>query len=136
MKSLNSVFPQTLEDYSKYLNAIITEVKSHLLIVIDSYDDLNESNLVTWIPDALPANVKIILTVSTNSESGESETLAELKKKSIPNDNFINLIKFSNEQWEEVLGYGGGEFYGANGALQLPESWKQCEEKTPIQAKL
>lgn len=111
-------------------------MKTLLLIVIDSYDDLNGSNPITWIPDSLPSNVKIILTVSPNSDLEENETLTNLKKISIPNENFINLVKFSSEQWEEILGYGGGDFYAANGALQLPEFWKLCVEKTPIQAKI
>lgn len=111
-------------------------MKTLLLIVIDSYDDLNGSNPITWIPDTLPCNVKIIITASTNTDFEENETLTNLKKLSIPNENFINLIKFSTEQWDEIIGYGGGDCYAANGALQLPDSWKQCDEKTPIQAKI
>lgn len=130
------MFFQTIEDYSRFLNFAISEVKTQLLIVIDSYDDLNGSNPISWIPDTLPSHVKIILTVSPNTDLEENETLANLKKISIPNENFINLIKFSTEQWDEILGYGGGDFYGANGMLHLPESWKQCSEKTPIQAKI
>lgn len=117
------------------MNAAISEVKTKLLIVIDSYDDLNGSNPITWIPDILPSNVRIILTVSPNTDLEENETLNNLKKISIPNENFINLIKFSAEQWEEILGYGG-DFYAANGMLELPQSWKQCAGKTPIQAKI
>lgn len=84
----------------------------------------------------MPTNVKIILTISSNTHFEENETLQKLKQKLIPNESFVNLIKFSKEQWDDILNNGGGEFYAANGALQLPVEWKSCDERTPIQAKI
>lgn len=50
--------------------------------------------------------------------------------------NFIHLTQFSQEQWNDVLNYGGCDIYAANGSLKLPEDWKKTEEKIPIQAKI
>lgn len=54
-------------------------------------------------------------------------------QNTINSENFLLLSSFTQEQWEDVLTYGGG---ATNGALQLPESWKNSEERAPIQAKV
>lgn len=73
--------------------------------------------------------MKIILTVS---ESDSSFVLKALQN-TINSENFLQLSSFTQEQWEDVLTYGGG---ATNRALQLPDSWKKSEERAPIQAKV
>lgn len=73
--------------------------------------------------------MKIILTVS---ETDSSKVLEALQNK-INAQNFLLLSSFTQEQWEDVLTFGGGT---NNGALQLPETWKKSEERVPIQAKV
>lgn len=82
---------------------------------------------ISWLPLELVNNVKIILTVSS-----ESFVLKSLLTK-INSHNFLPLTPFTQEQWEDVLTYGGG---AANGAMQLPDSWKKSDERAPIQAKV
>jgi hypothetical protein len=84
---------------------------------------------IHWLPLELANNVKIILTVSDSDSSPIFKTL----QSKINASNFLLLSSFTQEQWEDVLTYGGG---ATNGALQLPESWKKSEERAPIQAKV
>lgn len=105
----------------------------------------NGENL-DWLPATLKENVKIILTVTTNAtdlsklckdNSDHSESLLyALKDKIQCDDNFVLSSAFTEAQWMDVLNTGGSEFYAANGALHLPNEWKSCVEKTPIQAKV
>lgn len=62
--------------------------------------------------------------------------ISTLKKQNPNTTTFIQLTQFSQEQWNDVLSYGGCDIYGSNGTLQLPETWKTIDEKTPINAKL
>lgn len=81
-------------------------------------------------------NVKIIVTISSessaNDDSNSSALLCALKDKIQVEENFLLLSSFTQEQWEDVLVFGGA----ASGALQLPEAWKKTEERSPIQAKV
>lgn len=76
-------------------------------------------------------NTKIILTVSSSCES-KSKISKALRDK-INSEHFLELTPFTQDQWADVLTFGAG---AANGALQLPESWKKSEERLPIQAKV
>lgn len=100
-----------------------------------------------WILLNIQENIKIIITVTSNiTDITESEIYAkkskgdwilnELKKSQSLRVNFIHLTQFSQEQWNDVLNYGGCDIYAANGSLQLPDEWKKSEEKYPIQAKI
>lgn len=113
---------------------------------MDSIDSAIDYDNIDWIPEILQENIKIILTISSSnvvdlkqtevfdkSESGDL-LLAKLIKRD--NVEFTNLTAFSQEQWNDVLSFGGVDVYAANGALQLPETWKNAEEKIPIQAKV
>ena len=81
-------------------------------------------------------NVKIIVTISSESnqddDSNSFALLSALKNKIQVEENFLLLSSFTQEQWEDVLVFGGA----ASGALQLPESWKKTDERSPIQAKV
>lgn len=87
---------------------------------------------IDWLPLELVNNVKIILTVSSDDEADSTPVLKALQNK-INSESFLLLSSFTQEQWEDVLTYGGG---ATNGALQLPESWKKSDERAPIQAKV
>lgn len=83
--------------------------------------------------------MKIIVTSSTATDVGQIDpndaALALLKKK-LSAGSFVHLKQFSETQWGEVLSYGGGDFYSTNALLKLPDSWKNCPEKIPLQAKV
>lgn len=97
--------------------------------MIDAVDKIFDIKDIDWLPLELVNNVKIILTVS---DSNSSPILKALQNK-INSQNFLPLSSFTQEQWEDVLTYGGG---ATNGALQLPESWRNSDERAPIQAKV
>lgn len=121
--------PQTIESYATELKHLIEKSKHQIVILIDSVDKIFDIKDIDWLPLELVNNVKIILTVA---ESDSSFVLAALQNK-INSQNFLLLSSFTQEQWEDVLTYGGG---ATNGTLQLPESWKKSEERAPIQAKV
>uniref|UniRef100_A0A1B0GMQ4 ORC1/DEAH AAA+ ATPase domain-containing protein n=1 Tax=Phlebotomus papatasi TaxID=29031 RepID=A0A1B0GMQ4_PHLPP len=132
--------------YSKIIEDCLKIATSRIIIIIDSLDMLWNGENLDWLPATLKENVKIILTVTTNAtdlsklckdNSDHSESLMyALKDKIQSDDNFVLSSAFTEAQWMDVLNTGGSEFYAANGALHLPNEWKSCVEKTPIQAKI
>lgn len=111
---------------------LIEKSKHQVVILIDSVDKVFDIKDINWLPLELVNNVKIILTISSGPESESSFILKSLQSKINP-QNFLLLSSFTQEQWEDVLTFGGGT---TNGALQLPESWKKSDERAPIQAKV
>lgn len=122
-------FPQTIESHSQQLQHLIATSSHQVVILVDSIDKLSDIADIEWLPLDLANNVKIVLTVS---EDETSQVFKALKAKIKP-ENFLQLPAFTQEQWEDVLTYGGG---ANNGALQLPEDWKKSDERAPIQAKV
>jgi hypothetical protein len=113
------------------------KAKHQIVILIDSIDKLSDIKDIDWLPIELVNNVKIILTVTSASNKlddfDSTSPFLKVVKAKINNQNFLCLSSFTQEQWEDVLTYGGGS---TNGALQLPEAWKKSDEKAPIQAKV
>lgn len=109
--------------------------------MIDSLDEALQLKDFDWLPTQLNDKVKIILTISSNVQnvdectSDDNRILFALKKK-LATRSFVHLNQFSEQQWNEVLSCGGGNFYSANAHLQLPDSWKSCDEKIPLKAKV
>lgn len=115
--------------------------KQQITILIDSIDALRDVEDLDWLPVTLLDNVKFVLTVSSTSTGHdlanvESRVLQRLRERIGDDSCFLYLTPFTQEQWEDVLCFGGGDIYAANGALQLPESWKKSDEKISIQAKV
>lgn len=111
---------------------LIEKSKHQVVILIDSVDKIFDLKDINWLPLELVNNVKIILTVSSDPESDSSFVLKSLQSKISP-QNFLLISSFTQEQWADVLTFGGGT---TNGALQLPDSWKKSDERAPIQAKV
>ncbi|GAB0099340.1 uncharacterized protein DMENIID0001_151960 [Sergentomyia squamirostris] len=132
--------------YSKIIEDCLKIATNRIVIVIDSLDSLTNGESLDWLPSTLKDNVKIIITVTTNatelkqlSQDGgdRSESLLyALKEKIQCDENFVLSSAFTEAQWIDVINTGGSDFYAANGALHLPNEWKACAEKTPIQAKI
>lgn len=104
---------------------------------LESADNLKDLN---WLPTKLTDNVKIILTISseaTNLDKCENDdVILKILKEKLNGTQFVHLNQFSMDQWKDVLLFGGGDFYAANGALHLPEVWQSSIEKIPLQAKV
>lgn len=132
----------TVESYSEALKQLIEASKQQVTILIDSVDSLRDLDAdLGWLPLELLDNVKLILTVTSNCTditqlSDQDGVLKRLKEKIGDVESFLYLMPFTQEQWEDVLCFGGGDIYSANGALQLPESWKKSNEKISVQAKI
>lgn len=114
-----------------------------MVILIDSLDEALELDDLSWLPTKLNDKVKVIITTATTSAKVNSVDKCECSdiilwhlKDRISKSNFIHLNQFSDQKWSEVLSYGGGDFFSVNSQLQLPESWKQCDERIPLQAKV
>ena len=107
---------------------------------IDSIDSAENLKDLNWLPTQLPENVKIILTISseaTNLDKCENDdVLLKILKEKLNVTQFVHLNQFSTDQWKDVLLFGGGDFYAANGTLHLPEVWQSSIEKIPLQAKV
>lgn len=82
-------------------------------------------NDLDWIPVDLPANIKLIVTV-TETEEGK-RILGSLKEKVNNAENILHLSAFSEDQWKEAI---------TRGTIHLPEEWMDAKEKTPIHAKV
>ncbi|XP_058819256.1 uncharacterized protein LOC131682080 [Topomyia yanbarensis] len=133
----------TVESYSETLKQLIDSTKQQITILIDSVDSLRDLDNLDWLPLELLENVKLVLTVTSSCASqdlshlaSEDAVLKQLKEKIGDAECFLHLTPFTQEQWEDVLCFGGGDIYSANGALQLPDSWKKSNEKISVQAKI
>lgn len=131
---------QDIDFYAATIRECIELTKNSLCILIDSIDEAQNLQNLSWMPIKLRENVKIILTCTSSyatdvSQSPENIVLSYLRTK-LSADSIIHLDQFSVEQWKDVLSLGGGDFYAANGALHLPEAWQECNDKIPIQAKV
>lgn len=130
----------TIESYSETLKQLIENSQQQITVLIDSVDSLRDLDDLGWLPLQLLENVKVVLTVTSSCttalDSREDGVLKRLKDKIEDADSFLYLTPFTQEQWEDVLCFGGGDIYSANGALQLPDSWKKSEEKISVQAKI
>ncbi|XP_053690516.1 uncharacterized protein LOC128739141 [Sabethes cyaneus] len=133
----------TIESYSEILKQLIANTKQRITILIDSVDSLRDLNDFEWLPLELLENVKLILTVTASytgqdfSQLGADDViLKRLNEKIVSSDSLLHLTPFTQEQWEDVLCFGGGDIYSANGALQLPDNWKKSSEKSSVQAKI
>uniref|UniRef100_A0A182PJR6 WD_REPEATS_REGION domain-containing protein n=1 Tax=Anopheles epiroticus TaxID=199890 RepID=A0A182PJR6_9DIPT len=131
----------TISSYAGVLKSLLESSKHQITILIDSIDALRDVEDLDWLPVALLDNVKLVLTVSSTGSgqdlaNAESHVLQRLRERIGDDSCFLYLTPFTQEQWEDVLCFGGGDIYAANGALQLPECWKKSDEKISIQAKI
>lgn len=136
-------FEQTIESYATTLKDCINASKFHVVILIDSLDDALELDDFSWLPTKLSDNVKLIITTATASTKVDhidkcesTDTVLWHLKDRITKSNFVHLNQFSDQKWGEVLSCGGGDFFSVNPQVQLPDSWKKCDEKIPLQAKV
>nr|XP_029715451.1 uncharacterized protein LOC109412936 [Aedes albopictus]XP_029715453.1 uncharacterized protein LOC109412936 [Aedes albopictus]XP_029715454.1 uncharacterized protein LOC109412936 [Aedes albopictus]XP_029715455.1 uncharacterized protein LOC109412936 [Aedes albopictus]XP_029715456.1 uncharacterized protein LOC109412936 [Aedes albopictus]XP_029715457.1 uncharacterized protein LOC109412936 [Aedes albopictus] len=141
VKSVPTRCHHTIESYSETLKQLIEGTKQQITILIDSVDSLRDLDELDWLPLELLENVKLVLTVSSTCISqdqfgAEDIVLKRLREKIGDADSFLYLTPFTQEQWEDVLCFGGGDIYSANGALQLPDGWKKSNEKISVQAKI
>uniref|UniRef100_A0AAG5DS04 AAA+ ATPase domain-containing protein n=1 Tax=Anopheles atroparvus TaxID=41427 RepID=A0AAG5DS04_ANOAO len=134
----------TIASYSSALKSLLETSKHQITILIDSVDALRDVDELDWLPVTLLDNVKLVLTVSSGGngqdlaklQGPENRVLQRLRERIADDSCFLYLTPFTQEQWEDVLCFGGGDIYAANGALQLPECWKKSDEKISIQAKI
>lgn len=134
---------QTLESYAATLKECVDASKFQVVILIDSLDEALELDDLSWLPTKLNDTVKVIITTATTSTKVDHIDKCESTdvvlwhlKDRIIKSNFVHLNQFSDQKWSEVLSHGGGDFFSVNPQLQLPDSWKQCDEKIPLQAKV
>lgn len=132
---------QTIQNYANTISTCISETKYNLVILIDSLDEALHLNDLDWLPAQLNDKVKIIVTINSNVQSVEDCTSEDNRilfvlKNKLAKTSLVHLNQFSEQQWNEVLSCGGGNFYSANAHLQLPDSWKSCDEKIPLKAKV
>lgn len=134
---------QTLESYATTLKECIDASKYQVVILIDSLDDALELDDLSWLPTKLNDKIKVIITTATTTakvdhidKCEKTDVILWHLKDRISKSNFAHLNQFSDQKWNEVLSYGGGDFFSVNPQLQLPDSWKQCDEKIPLQAKV
>lgn len=113
------------------MKALLEKSTHQIVILIDSVDKILDIDDISWLPLELVNNTKIILTVSSSGES-KPKIFKALQDK-INSEHFLELTPFTQDQWADVLTFGGG---ATNGSLQLPDSWKKSEERLPIQAKV
>lgn len=114
-----------------------------MVILIDSLDEATELDNLSWLPTKLSDKVKLIITTVTTSSKVDdidkcdsSDVVLWNLKDRVSKSNFVHLNKFPDQRWSEVLSFGGGDFFSVNSQLQLPDAWKCCADKIPLQAKV
>lgn len=140
--SFNVQFKQTIESYATKFKECVAESKYQVVILIDSLDEALELDDLSWLPTKLSDKVKIIITTATTSSKidniemcGTNDTVLWNLKDRISKQNFVHLKPFSAQKWDELLSCGG-DFFSVNAQLRLPETWKNCNDKIPLQAKV
>jgi len=74
---------ETFEHFSERIYDEIMKIKENIVIFIDAVDQLTHSDQFLWLPEILPKNVKIIISVLVDAKySDASEYYKELKTKS------------------------------------------------------
>uniref|UniRef100_A0A1L8DNB6 Putative wd40 domain protein n=1 Tax=Nyssomyia neivai TaxID=330878 RepID=A0A1L8DNB6_9DIPT len=146
VKDGTSLYRHDVQVYSNIIEDCLKEATSRIVIVIDSLDTVCNGANLEWLPGSLKENVKIIVTATTNATTlsqiskdnndASESLLCALKDKIQCDDNFVLSSAFTDTQWMDVINSGGSDFYCANGALHLPNGWKDCSDKTPIHAKI
>lgn len=139
---LPSFLPQTMESYAEKFNACVADCKYQVVILIDSLDDAMGLDDLSWLPIQLNDKIKIIITSAAKSSEiddigkcdNSDKVLWNLKDR-ISKSNFVHLKPFSADKWKELLSCGG-DFFSVNAQLTLPDTWKDCNDKIPLQAKL
>lgn len=118
---------QTTKAYGDSLKALIQDSEQPIVIVVDSLEVVVTKGAtdLDWIPVDLPANIKLIVTV-TETEEG-NRILEDLKGRASAAENILHLTPFSEDQWKEVI---------TMGTIHLPDGWLDAQEKTPIHAKV
>lgn len=137
-----TLFLQTIESYAAEFRKCVTECKYQVVILIDSLDEAFELDDLSWLPTKLNDKVKMIITTATSSSSNDDivkckvvDTVLWNLKNRISKQNFVHLKPFSTQKWYELLNCGG-DFFSVNAKLQLPESWRDCNDMIPLQAKV
>lgn len=125
-----------MEDYCATFKECMQECKSPTVILIDALNELSGLDDFTWLPTTTNEHIKIIITITSNSQNideidkCESNSVLWNLKNRLSKENFVHIDQFSNDKWNEIL--------TNNCELQshLLENWMQCADKTPIQAKV
>jgi hypothetical protein len=99
-------------------NSLIEELQEHfraatpehpLILFLDALDQLSDTEsgrLLHWIPAGpLPRHVKLVVSSLSDRADGDpaGQPYAELKRRQIPSENFINLDALSEEEAVAVL---------------------------------
>lgn len=123
---------QRLEEYAATLKECIDECKYKVVILIDSLDDISELEDLSWFPNQVNEHVKVVITISWDiddvSKCASQSVLGSLRDQ-LSKESFIQLQQYSGEKWDEIMTAGNDCSY-AN-----PTLWRDCTEKSPIQAK-
>lgn len=90
----------------------------------------------------LSDKIKLIITTATISSQmddiekcGDDDIILWKLKDRISKGNYVHLKPFSAQKWDELLTCGG-DFFSVNAQLRLPDHWKNCNDKIPLQAKV
>jgi hypothetical protein len=95
------------DEFSQHLQAAMPE--QPLILFLDALDQLADADngrLLNWLPPgSLPAHVKFVVSCLSDRASGDpaSQPYAELKRRQIPAENFINLDVLSEAEARLLL---------------------------------
>ena len=95
------------DEFSQHLQAVVP--KQPLILFLDALDQLTDADngrLLNWLPPgSLPAHVKLVVSCLSDRGSGDpaGQPYAELKRRQIPAENFVNLDALSEAEARLLL---------------------------------
>jgi hypothetical protein len=105
--ALPTEIEQLRDEFSRHLQAATLE--QPLILFLDALDqlaDLDNGRLLNWLPPgSLPVHVKLIVSCLSDRATGDpaGQPYAELKRRQIPAENFINLDVLSDAEARLLL---------------------------------
>ncbi|MEA2018928.1 MAG: DUF4062 domain-containing protein [Campylobacterota bacterium] len=102
---------ENIESYEEDDNKFFEQIKNTLqsiekttIIFIDALDQLQHKEYLMWLPEILPNNLKIVLSVLNDSDyEKDTHYYNTLRQRYNSDENFINIIQDSLESTKELL---------------------------------
>ncbi len=95
------------DNFNSTVKKVLIEVKNETVIFIDALDQLQEKSYLKWLPNKLPPNLKLIISVLDDEryshDSGYLDLLKVKYNEEQNPDNFIQLNSLNRRDGDKIL---------------------------------